>query len=172
MVARGSVSTILELMKGPALALICFAGLALAQENTAAPHDRVVALVGQGRYADAEPLLRSALEAREDEFGSENPGLLPAIGDLAALYRAMGRNADAEKLYLRSIQIREKALGPQNSALIPDLKLLGSLYAAMGRIPDAERQYMRAVSIRIEAQGTWDPDLAKDCLDLANFYLT
>src|SRR5438876_190134 len=80
-----------------------------AQENVPQGRDHALALASQGKYAEAEPLLLRALEAREKELGPDKPELVPAIEELAALYRAQGSNAEAEKLYLRSLQLRENA---------------------------------------------------------------
>src|SRR5437016_10094746 len=82
-----------------------------AQENVPQGRDHALALASQGKYAEAEPLLLRALEAREKELGPDKPELVPAIEELAALYRAQGSNAEAEKLYLRSLQLRENAMG-------------------------------------------------------------
>src|SRR5690242_9631906 len=108
---------------------LCCALMAGAQEKTP-ERERALALIAQGKYADAEPLLLRALEAREKELRPEDPQLVPAVEELAALERAQGNNADAEKLYLRSLQLRETA-GTDSADLIPGLKLLASLYVSM-----------------------------------------
>src|SRR5690242_19072160 len=87
---------------------LCIALVAGAQEKTP-ERERALALIAQGKYADAEPILLRALEAREKELGPEDPQLVPAIEQLAALQRAQGNNAEAERLYLRSLQLREIA---------------------------------------------------------------
>ena len=40
----------------------------------------------QGRYGEAEPLLRRALEARERVLGPEHPHTLTSVNNLAVLY--------------------------------------------------------------------------------------
>src|SRR5213594_1712841 len=89
---------------------LCFA-LAAASQESAPPREQAFALVAQGKYAEAEPILLRALEASEKELGADHPQLVPALDELAALYRAQARNADAEKLYLRSLQLRENDTG-------------------------------------------------------------
>src|SRR5689334_13560438 len=103
-----------------AILALCFALVAGAQEKTP-ERERALALIAQGKYADAEPLLLRALEAREKELGPEDPQLVSAVEELAALERAQGNNTEAEKLYLRSLQLRETA-GADNAGLIPGLK--------------------------------------------------
>src|SRR5579859_5861998 len=121
--------------------LLVLVGAAVgAQEDLGALRSRAASLVAAGKYAEAEPILTRVLGLRERESGAEDPAVLPAIAELAGLYRAEGRNGDAEKLYLRSIAIKTKTSGPDSLDLIPDLKQLGGLYVAMARLPDAERQ--------------------------------
>ena len=47
----------------------------------------------QGRYGEAEPLLKRALEAKERVLGREHPDTLTSVNNLAVLYRDQGRYA-------------------------------------------------------------------------------
>src|SRR5262249_7677356 len=49
----------------------------------------------QGRYADAEPLLRRSLDIVERAWGPEGTNVAVALHGLADLYTAMGRTAEA-----------------------------------------------------------------------------
>src|SRR5579862_470274 len=122
------------------LLLVCAAALG-AQEDQAQLRERAAGLAAMGKYAEAEPLLTKVLELREKEAGSDHLSLVPAIEELAGLYRAEGRNSEAETLYLRALNLKSKAAGKESLDLIPDLKQLGGLYVAMSSFPDAERQY-------------------------------
>ncbi len=59
----------------------------------------------QGRYADAEPLLKRALTIQERALGPAHPDVAQSLNNLAELYRAQGRYADAEPLYQRTLGI-------------------------------------------------------------------
>lgn len=69
---------------------------------------------GQGRYAEAEPLLRRALAIAEKALGPEHPHVAMSLNNLAGLYEAQGRYAEAEPLFRRSLGIREKVLALQH----------------------------------------------------------
>jgi tetratricopeptide (TPR) repeat protein len=73
---------------------------------------QAVALYGQGRYAEAEPLLKRALEIRERSLGPDHPDVAESLNNLALLYESRGRSAEAEPLLKRALAIREKSLGP------------------------------------------------------------
>ncbi len=68
----------------------------------------------QGRYGEAEPLLKRVLAIDEKALRPDHPNLAIDITILAQLYQAQGRYADAEPLYERSSAIWEKALGPDH----------------------------------------------------------
>src|SRR5215207_2957687 len=60
-----------------------------------------------GRYQEAEPLWREALERGEREFGAQEPRTAQLLNNLAELYRATGRYAEAQPLLQRTIAIDE-----------------------------------------------------------------
>ncbi len=91
------------------LCILCFLvalwpGLALAQ--SAALSEAVIrykALDAQGRYAEAEPFARKALELSRKEFGPGHPTTAALLNNLALLYQAQGRHAETESLQVRSL---------------------------------------------------------------------
>lgn len=95
----------------------------------------------QGRYTEAEPLLRRALELREKMAfplrsfqGSEWNRLVPqSLDHLAELYYDQGRYHEAELLLRRSLKILENAFGPEHPAVATTLEHLGLVLRASGR---------------------------------------
>jgi tetratricopeptide (TPR) repeat protein len=67
-----------------------------------------------GRYAEAEPLYRRALQARERVLGEEHPSTLSSVNNLAYLFQSTGRYAEAEPLYRRAAEGFRKVLGPEH----------------------------------------------------------
>jgi hypothetical protein len=45
----------------------------------------------QGRYSEAEPLYREALQASREVLGPRHPNTLASVSNLAVLYQAQGR---------------------------------------------------------------------------------
>jgi tetratricopeptide (TPR) repeat protein len=54
----------------------------------------------QGRYAEAEPLMKRALAANETALGPDHLTVGSRLDNLAQLYRDQGRYAEAEPLSL------------------------------------------------------------------------
>jgi tetratricopeptide (TPR) repeat protein len=90
-----------------------------------------------GRYADAEPIYRRAVEVQEKALGKEHPQVATSLNNLGLVYMRLGRYAEAEPVLKRALAIREKVLpkdhpdiGQSLGNLAPDYRYAGR--AAMG----------------------------------------
>ena len=99
----------------------------------------------QGRYSEAEPLYKRALEARERVLGPEHPDTLVSVNNLAALYQAQGRYSEAEPLLKRALEACERVLGKEHPDTLTSVNNLAVLYQAQGRYGEAEPLYQRAL---------------------------
>jgi len=125
------------------------------------------ALYHQGRYGEAIPFARKALELGEREFGPDHPTTDTLLNNLAELYREQGRYAEAElllkqaePLLKRALAIDEKAMGPDHPSVATGLNNLAELYRAQGRYAEAEPLFKRALAIYEKALGPDHPRLA------------
>lgn len=112
-----------------------------------------------GKYGEAEPLLRKALQIREKTLPPEQTDIAESLNNLAGLYVHQGRYAEAEPLYKRALAIGEKNLGQEHPAVATRLNNLAALYFNQGRYADAEPLYKRNISI-MEKILPDHPDLA------------
>ena len=69
------------------------ANLAQSLNNLAALYQH------QGKWSEAEPLFKDALDMRRRLFKGDHSSLATSMNNLAALYEAQGKVADAEPLY-------------------------------------------------------------------------
>ena len=122
----------------------------------------------QGRFAEAEPLYKRALEIHKKR--PFDPDLPTALNNLALLYDAEGRYAEAEAFYTRAIDLWEKALGRDDLAVATGRNNLGLLYYHQGRYAEAEPLYKRALEIRKKALGPDDAAVALSLNNLALLY--
>ncbi len=70
----------------------------------------------QGKYAEAEPLARRALEIWEEALGPEHPNVAKSLENYAALLREMDRNEEADRL-----EERARAYGMKNGEEVIEL---------------------------------------------------
>ena len=107
------------------------AGLSVALRSLAELYE------AQGKYKQAEPLLRGVLAIREKQLGSEHPDTATSLGNLGALYFAQGKYEQAEPLLQHALAIREKQLGPDHPSTVNSLGCLAELYFAQGKYEQA-----------------------------------
>ncbi|WP_437841993.1 tetratricopeptide repeat protein [Sorangium sp. So ce1153] len=132
---------------------------------------RVVELQQAGRYDEAIPLARSALELREEALGPEHPDVAQSLNNLALLLLAKGDHATAEPLFRRALAILEKALGPDHPGVATTLNNLALLLQAKGDHATAEPLFRRALAIREKTLGPDYPDVAASLNNLAGLLL-
>ncbi len=101
-----------------------------------------------GRYKQAIPFYREALELGEQEFGPDHPTTATLLNNLAGLYHATGRYAEAEPLHKRALAIREKVLGPDHPDVATSLENYAALLRKPSRDDEAVKLKARAEAIR------------------------
>ena len=91
-----------------------------------------ISLLEAGRYKDAIPVWRKALQLGENEFGPDHPNIAALLDALAQTYHRQGRYDAAEPLYKRALAIWEKALGPDHPDVAMSLNNLAELHGERG----------------------------------------
>jgi CHAT domain-containing protein/Flp pilus assembly protein TadD len=146
-------------------------GQAQQHENPVELHKKANALEAAGKYAEAIPYARRALEIEESRSGPNQPNVVAILlNRLAMLYAKDGRYADAETFYQRSLTLRAKARGPFHPDVATVLNNLAALYLAQGRYADAESSLKRSLAIREKALGPAHLDVATTLNNLAELY--
>ena len=69
----------------------------------------------QGRYGDAERLLREALAITEMRFGPEGLEVATILNNLGVNCKYAGRFDEGERVYEPALAIAEKSLGPNHT---------------------------------------------------------
>ncbi len=112
----------------------------------------------QGRYAEAEPLLKRSLAIREKALGPEHPDVGTSLNNLARLYQDQGRYAEAEPLLQAQPRHPREGAGARaprrGHARSTTWRLL---YQAQGRYAEAEPLLKRSLAITEKALGPEHP---------------
>jgi len=132
--------------------------------------DYAWALQKQGRHAQAEPLAKWALVAREATFEPGTPAVSQSLNQVATLYYDLGRYEDAEPLLRRAIDAQSKSSKANPVEHARSQTLMGLLLAAQRRYAEAEPYFARAANLREKAQGPSNPDTADAWNNLAWVY--
>jgi tetratricopeptide (TPR) repeat protein len=124
----------------------------------------------QGKYAEAEGLLRRALAITETALGASHPETAKAMVHLALALDYQGKYAEAVDLLKRASSIQEHALGPRHPDLSYTVSNLGIEYWRMGRYSEAEPLLKRDLAMTEKARGADSPAVASSLINLAVLY--
>jgi tetratricopeptide (TPR) repeat protein len=107
-----------------------------------------LSLIAQGKYAEAEELLRKALAHREANVADE-ASLMPSLNRMAELFLKQKKYAEAEPFATRAVKIGRSKTGLMPPSFADSLHLLGSLYAAQEKYEDAAPLLQQSVKYKV-----------------------
>lgn len=128
-----------------------------------------VQLFLEGKYQEALPLARRALEIREKALSPTDDQLISSQRNLAEIYVALGKYGDARELFERVMKSLEQSAADQPS-LAEILERLAVVQFALGYSVKTEELYKRALAINEIALGGEHPRVAGSISLLAEFY--
>jgi serine/threonine protein kinase/Tfp pilus assembly protein PilF len=126
---------------------------------------------GLGLYAQAEPLLKDALERSRKSLGPHHSVTLGIAAQLAALENNLGHYPEAEKLLTATLDDQKRlAGGGDDATTLRTESILGSVYYHQGRYSDAEQLLSRAVDAGNSILGHDHPTMFSLISALASTY--
>jgi tetratricopeptide (TPR) repeat protein len=148
-----------------AAALSAGKGAALAE--VFALRAKALALHGQAKYAEAEPLLRKVLAVYEEVLGPRHPDTAQSYNNLAYNLKAQGRAKEAEPLYRKALAVCEEVLGASHPDTALSYNNLAANLQAQGRSKDAEPLFHKALTAHEQVLGPRHPATAQSYNNLA-----
>ncbi len=130
----------------------------------------VVKLFTEGKYDEALPLAKHALELREMALGPDHELVQGALLNLAEIYTAVKKYGEAQKLIERLLKTHEKKVGPEDAGAAIYLDKLALLAYMQLDFSKTEAAYKRSLSIREKAYGQNNAEVATSLYLLAEFY--
>ncbi len=113
----------------------------------AATLNNLAVLYGKrGKYRDAEPLCKRALEIREKVLGSDHPDVAKQLNNLALLCQNQGKYEEVERYYQRALDIYESKLGQDDPNVAKTKNNLASAYLKQGKYGEAESLYKQVLT--------------------------
>jgi tetratricopeptide (TPR) repeat protein len=124
-------------------------------------------LANSGLYAEAEPLMRSALDIETKNLGSNHPFIAIRLSNLARLLESMNRLDEVEGLYRRALEISEQSFGPEHPQVAVCLSNLAGFLLRTNRLTESEPLVRRALAIDEKTYGLEHTAVARDLNNLA-----
>ncbi|MBU8900342.1 serine/threonine-protein kinase [Corallococcus sp. M34] len=122
----------------------------------------------EGRYEEAEPLLRASVEAVSARGQTDAHAELS--GRLGLLVRRQGRLLEAKRWQEESLRLHEKHYGPAHRDTGRALLNLGGTLALLGELERAESMLQRALGILRQTLGEENLSVARTLSNLALVY--
>ena len=130
----------------------------------------VVKLFKEGKFDEALPLAKRALEIRERLLPLADQRVSLSLGYLGDVYMAKRDYDKARKSFERLLVLQEERLGPTGVNLAFTLDRLALLYYRDGKPAKSEEFYQRALAIREKAFGPESIQVADTLYALAQLY--
>ena len=119
-----------------------------------------VLLQDQGKYAEAEPLYRRAIEIDEKALGKDHPDVAIRYNNLADLLQDQGKYDRGRAALSAGHRDRRKVLGKDHPNVAIGYNNLAVLLQDQGKYAEAEPLYRRAIEIDEKALGKDHPNVA------------
>ena len=135
----------------PRRALLCLlAALRLGAQEEAWEQlrDRAARAGQEGRFREAEALLRAQLERAQSREQRDH-----TARDLAEFYQLQGRSGEAERFWRWAVELREAAEGPDSPEVAGPLLELGRNLLVQAHAPDAAGAVELALAVLEKAHG-------------------
>lgn len=130
----------------------------------------VAQLFKEGKFDEALPLAKHALEIRERLLPRNDPRVANSLSFLGDVYMARREYDNARKTFERLLQLQEELVGPMDVRLANTLDRLGLLYFEDGKPDKAEQFYQRSLTLREKAFGLEHVQVANSLYALGQFY--
>jgi tetratricopeptide (TPR) repeat protein len=123
-----------------------------------------------GHWEVAEEMFTKVIEISSRVLGSEHPGTLAIIDNLASTIRKQDRWEEAENLFIQLIEIRKRVLGEGHPDTLATIANLASTYSSQGQWKDAEELEVQVMEINLKVLGEEHPDTLTIMGNLATTY--
>ena len=133
-------------------------------------NSKVIKLYGEGKFDEAIPLAKRALELREKAVGAEHEELIPLLTNLSELHRAKEQWKQARAYVERLLAVTRKKFGENNLRTAQLLNTLGYIAFEQRQGSDAEKFFVRSLEIKEKILAADDLSLAGTIYNLAEVY--
>ncbi|HSK63027.1 MAG TPA: TonB family protein [Pyrinomonadaceae bacterium] len=133
-------------------------------------NESAVKLFNQGKYDEAMPLAKRALQIREKLLPRTDEQISSSLTNLGEIYLAQKDYKQAKEIFLRLLQIQEELFGGDDPNLSFTLDRLAVLYYVAGHYNETEEAYKRGLALREKSLGENDALVAQSWFALGEFY--
>ncbi len=134
-------------------------------------HNLAAALWWDGRYDQAEPLYRRALDIRRELYPGDNQKVAFSLTHLAACRLSQRRTLEARDLHQQALDMRRRLLGNEHEEVAGSLNNLAKTYVDTEDFAKAEELFAQALDMIVKIKGERFGGTASTSLNLAQCLL-
>lgn len=123
--------------------------------------------VSLGQLESGEQLIRSALDARRAQFGSQNADVAASLSDLAEALHQRSEYVEADTRTREALDARRAVFGERSKEVAESLDQLATGQLSQGEFGTAEQAAREALSLREQLFGPQSAEAADSLLTLA-----
>ncbi|KAG1677967.1 hypothetical protein FOA52_001385 [Chlamydomonas sp. UWO 241] len=120
-----------------------------------------------GRYSEAEPLYRRALNTRRSRLGADHPDTMAAIRSMGQLLQAQGKLDAALALLREAYERQGLALGAEDPDTLSSMAALAGCMMDKGQLRDADPLLREGLKMRQQVLGPDDKETIDSVIALA-----
>ncbi|MCJ1393978.1 hypothetical protein MMC18_006855 [Xylographa bjoerkii] len=127
-------------------------------------------LTMQGKYEEAEQILRQTLETRENVLfqGREDPDVIGTLHNLAGALNPHNRFAEAEAINREILASSQKVMGKEHPDTLTIMNNLAEVLAGQGKYDEAEGLHRQTLKTVETVEGKEHPNTLGEMNNLAN----
>jgi DNA-binding winged helix-turn-helix (wHTH) protein/tetratricopeptide (TPR) repeat protein len=114
-------------------------------------------LIGAGEFAEADQLVRDALDLARQVYGDDHVALVAPLGLMSTLRLAQGHVSEAESLCRQTIELAARSRGLHELRTAYWITGLAGILVNRGKYPEAVAEARRAIAILEQIAGTEHP---------------
>lgn len=124
----------------------------------------------QGKYAEAEPYWREALDGYKRTRAADDSSTLTLVSNMGFLLRAQGKNAEAEACYREALDGYRRTLGNDDRKTLTLVNNMASLLQSQSKYEEAEKYYAESLSGSRRVLGNDHPETLATMNNMSTLY--
>ena len=138
-----------------------------SSERLGAECNLAQALIGQGKYAQAEPMLLELRRVEMRVLGFLHPKTLATNVNLASALSYQGKNAEAERIERDVLAVQMRVLGAEHPETLTTMSNLALSISGQGKDAEAEQIQRELLEVQKRVLGAEHPETLKTASNLA-----
>ncbi|KAH8645449.1 hypothetical protein BX600DRAFT_478139 [Xylariales sp. PMI_506] len=119
------------------------------------------------RYSEAEEMYRQVVELKQKIYGSDHPGALGSMNDLAIILGHQRKYVEAEEMDRKTLELREKILGRDHPEILDSMNNLALVFKDQGKYVEAEEMIRKTLELKEKILGRDHPKILDSMSNLA-----